>query len=228
MVKVMERTSTERPVAGSAAQRRDAIAARQPVLRLDRRRVDTVLVSVGALVTVVLVAAGALLTWGSRFTEGYVGDELAAQGISFPGADALVAEGRQDLQGFAGEQVTTGEQAEAYASYIEGHIDAVADGATYAELSGPERAAKAAVNEAVAQGAPAEEVSALQAEAAKLAGQRDTIFKGEMLRGTLLNTYAWSTIGRIAGIAATVALVAAAAMAALVVAGVVHLRTVGR
>ena len=45
-----------------------------------------------------------------------------------------------------------------------------------------------------------------------------------MLRGTLLNAYAWSTVGRIAGIAAVGAFIAAAAMAILVVAGVVHLR----
>jgi hypothetical protein len=38
----------------------------------------------------------------------------------------------------------------------------------------------------------------------------------------LLSTYAWSTIGRIAGIAATVAFIAAAAMLVLVVMGIAH------
>lgn len=228
MVKVMQRTSTDLPVSGSTTQRAGAAAVDAPVLQLDRRRVDALLVGLGAVATVVLVVAGALLTWGSRFTDDYVGDELAAQNISFPGAEALAAEGRQDLLGHAGEQVTTGAQAEAYASYIGGHIAGIADGATYSELGGPERAAKAAVSEAVAAGAPAEEVEALRAQATAVTAQRDSIFKGEMLRGTLLNTYAWSTIGRIAGIAATAAFVAAAAMAALSVAGVLHLRKVSR
>ena len=58
--------------------------------------------------------------------------------------------------------------------------------------------------------ATAEEIEALQGEANKIAGQRESIFKGEMLRGTLLNTYAWWTIGRIAFIAAISAFVAAA------------------
>jgi hypothetical protein len=56
---------------------------------------------------------------------------------------------------------------------------------------------------------------------------RDSPFRGETLRGLLLCSYAWSTIGRIAGIAGIAAIVAfagAAVMAALVVAGLVHLR----
>jgi hypothetical protein len=52
--------------------------------------------------------------------------------------------------------------------------------------------------------------------------QRDTLFKGETLRGLLLSTYAWATIGQIAGIAAVVAFVAAGVMLMLVIAGLVH------
>lgn len=80
------------------------------------------------------------------------------------------------------------------------------------------------MSEAISNGADAAEVAELESIAAEISGQRDSIFRGEMLRGALLNTYAWSTIGRIAGIAALVAWVAAAVMAALVVAGVVHMR----
>jgi hypothetical protein len=50
------------------------------------------------------------------------------------------------------------------------------------------------------------------------------MFKGETLRGLLLSTYAWSTIGQIATIAGGVAFIAAGVMAVLVVAGVIHLR----
>ena len=45
-----------------------------------------------------------------------------------------------------------------------------------------------------------------------------------MLRGSLLNTYAWDTIGQIAGIAAIVAFVGAFVMLVLVLAGGLHLR----
>ncbi|MDH4170407.1 MAG: hypothetical protein OEW42_12545 [Acidimicrobiia bacterium] len=195
-----------------------------PVIVVNRRRLDIGLMMFGALLILVLLVAGALLTWGSNFAENYVHDELAAQNITFPEADALIEQGRDDLAGYGGEQVTTGKQAEAYSSYIGGHVEGIADGATYAELGGPERAASAAAAEAIANGAPAGEVAALEEEAAALTEQRESIFRGEMLRGALLNTYAWSTIGRIAGIAAIAAFIGAATLLVLVVAGVIHLR----
>ena len=70
------------------------------------------------------------------------------------------------------------------------------------------------------------EIAELQATADQLTAQRDTLFKGETLRGLLLSSYAWATIGTIASIAAWVALIGAALMAGLTIAGVVHLRRV--
>lgn len=189
-----------------------------------RRRVDQLLIAVGVAAAVVMAVAGGLLTWGNNFSEDYVTDELAAQQISFPPSDALVEEGRADLAEFGGVQVTTGEHAEAYASYIGGHLADTAGGLTYAQID--DRGAAAAVEEAKADGASDAKIAELQAKADQLTAQRDTIFKGEMLRGTLLNAFAWSTMGRIAGIAATVAFVGAAVMALLSVAGVLHLRKV--
>lgn len=199
-----------------------------PVVALKRRTVDSVLIGLGVVVTLVLAVSGALLTWGNNFSEDYVRDELSSQQIFFSDAESLEAEGRTDLVKYAGVQVTTGEHAEAYASYIDHHLDDIADGMTYAELGGPERAAKAAVTEATESGASADEIAALQGEADAVAGQRNTLFKGETLRGLLLSAYAWSTIGRIAGIAATAAFLAAAAMAVLVVLGLFHHRKVAK
>ena len=67
----------------------------------------------------------------------------------------------------------------------------------------------------------------MQTKVDTISGQRDSLFKGETLRGLLLSSYAWATVGQIAGIAAIVAFVAAAVMAALVVAGLVHERRLG-
>ncbi|MEZ5216466.1 MAG: hypothetical protein R2705_08370 [Ilumatobacteraceae bacterium] len=197
-----------------------------PVVAVKRQTIDKVLIALGAVVAVVLAVAGGLLSWGNNFAEDYVHDELATQQIFFPAADALETEGRTDLVKYAGLQVTTGQHAEAYASYIDHHLAGIADGMTYAELGGPERAAKAAVTEATDNGASADEIAALQAKADGVANQRNTLFKGETLRGLLLSAFAWATIGRIAGIAATVAFIAAAAMALLVVFGMFHLRRV--
>jgi hypothetical protein len=52
----------------------------------------------------------------------------------------------------------------------------------------------------------------------------DTVFKGTMLRGTLLTAYAFGTLGSIAGIAALVSLVGAAFMLLLSILGLLHIR----
>ena len=194
------------------------------VVALPRRTIDSILIGVGAVMMVVFVVAGGLLTWGSNFSDDYVTKELSSQNISFPAADALKEEGRNDLLEFAGQRLTTGDQAEGYASFINGHLQHIADGATYADLGGPESAANKAVTDAVAAGAPQAEVDTLKATAAGITGQRNTLFKGETLRGLLLTAYAWSTVGTIAGIAAIGAFIAAAIMAVLVILGVVHHR----
>lgn len=196
----------------------------EKVVKIDRRTVDRILIGLGAVIAAVLVVAGALLTWGATFSNDYVYDELSSQNIFFNSEEALRAEGRDDLVKYAGEQVTTGRHAEAYASYIDGHLPEL----TYAEQGAGERAARAAVTEAEEAGASEEEIQALRDEAAQLTQQRDTTFKGETLRGLLLSAYAWSTIGQIAGIAAIAAFVGAALMAILVVLGLVHMRRYDR
>ena len=187
-----------------------------------RRTIDTVLIAAGVVVTVVLLAAGALLTWGSNFAEDYVGDELSSQAIFFPDTASLEEEGRDDLIQYAGEQVTTGDEAEAYASFINGHLEGIADGATYAELGGPQSEAREALAAAQDAGEDDATIAELQGTVDEITGQRDSLFRGETLRGLLLSTFAWSTIGRIAGIAATVAFIAAAAMLVLVILGLFH------
>jgi hypothetical protein len=195
-----------------------------PVVALRRRTIDTVLIGIGAVCVAVLAIAGGLLAWGHNFATDYVRDELSSQNVFFPDEAALQKEGRTDLVRFAGEQVTTGARAEAYASYIGHHLDGIAGGATYADLGQPETAAKAAVQTAKDGGQSAAAVADLQAKADAITNQRNTLFKGETLRGLLLSAFAWSTVGMIAGYAAIGAFIAAAMMAVLVVLGFVHLR----
>ena len=192
------------------------------IVNLHRRSIDKVLIGMGVIATLVFASAGALLMWGANFADDYVHRELSSQHVSFPEADALKAEGRGDLAEFAGQQVTTGTQAEAYASYINGHLQEIANGKTYSEID--DRGAAAAVVDARAAGATAADIAKLQTTADTLKAQRDSLFKGETLRGLLLSSYAWATIGTIAMIAAWVAFGGAVLMAGLVIAGVVHLR----
>ena len=192
------------------------------MVQLHRRTIDKVLIGMGTVAAVVFAAAGGLLMWGANFAEDYVHDELASQNVIFPDAGALTEEGRDDLVRYADEQVTTGDEAEAYASYIDGHLEGIADGKTYSEID--DRGAAQAVTEARESGASEAEIAELQATADELRSQRDSLFRGETLRGLLLSSFAWSTVGEIAGIAAWVAFAGAALMAALVLAGLVHIR----
>ncbi|HEY2997519.1 MAG TPA: hypothetical protein VGJ43_03040 [Acidimicrobiales bacterium] len=209
----MSATMQERPVVAEP---------RTDVIEVHRRSIDKILISFGLIAAIVFAAAGGLLTWGSNFADDYVHDELSSQKVFFPDEAALREEGRTDLVKYADEQVTTGDEAEAYASFINGHLQGIADGKTYSQID--DRGAAQAVVDAKAAGASQAEVAQLQATADKLKGQRDTLFKGETLRGLLLTSFAWATIGRIAGIAAWVAFAGAAVMIVLVLAGMVHLR----
>ena len=186
-----------------------------------RRTIDTVLIAAGVVVTVVLVARcpadlGQQLRRGLRRRRTLVAEHLLPR-RRLPGR-----EGRDDLIQYADEQVTTGAEAEAYASFIDGHLQGIADGATYAELGGPQSEARAALSAAQDAGEDDATIAELQGTVDELTGQRDSLFRGETLRGLLLSTFAWSTIGRIAGIAATVAFIAAAAMVVLIILGVFH------
>jgi hypothetical protein len=174
-----------------------------------RRTFDLILSSVGAMLTLVLVVAGGLLMWGYSFANGNVRDQLVAQQIYFPpaGSDALKSpEVGPYLNQYAGQQLTTGAQAEAYADhFIAVHLKEVAGGQTYAQMS------------AKAQADPTN---------TQLQGQVATLFKGETLRGMLLNAYAFWKIGQIALFAAIASFVLAAVMAVLTVLGYWHLRKV--
>jgi hypothetical protein len=126
---------------------------------------------------VALVLAGGGVFYGSMFAKNFISDQLSAQKITFSTKEALVKEGREDLVKYAGQQLTTGDQAKAYASYIQGHLAKVANGKTYSEVSADFQKDK--TNQT-------------------LAGQRTTLFMGETLRGILLNTWGWGLIGTIA------------------------------
>jgi hypothetical protein len=104
------------------------------IVRLPRRRIDQLLIGFGVIAAIVFAVAGGLLAWGANFADDYVHDELSSQNVFFPDEASLREEGRDDLVKYADEQVTTGSEAEAYASFIGGHMEGIADGQTYAEI----------------------------------------------------------------------------------------------
>jgi len=173
-----------------------------------RRTFDILIAAAGLLLAVTLIASGVLLTWAHTFIGNEVHTQLAAQQIYFPPANskAVAAPEFAAMRQYGGQQLTTGAQAEVYADhFIANHLKEIGGGKTYAQLSA---------------------LSIAQPDNAKLAGQVATVFKGETLRGLLLNAYAFGTMGMIAGIAAIAAFIAGAVMLVLSGLGLVHARRV--
>ena len=73
-----------------------------------------------------------------------------------------------------------------------------------------------------AQQANASNVADLQKQLADLTAQRETVFKGETLRGLLLTSYGFSEFGAKAAQAATVAYLASGLMFLLAIFGLIH------
>jgi hypothetical protein len=161
------------------------------MFHMRRTTFDKVLGWVGVSLGVVLLAAGGLLLWGSSYVHNTVTSQLSSQQIYFPPASAFAhpKAGSEitpnmipSVSQYAGQQLLTGQQAEAYADhFIAQHVYDMSGGKTYSQLSG----------EALAQ----PNNTQLQTLVA-------TVFKGETLRSMLLNAYGWWKVSQITYIAA--------------------------
>lgn len=179
-----------------------------------RRRVFDLLASFGGiLLVVVLLVAGGLLMWGYSFTHSNVHTQLAEQQIVFPpkAAFAHPKPGGEitpsmipSVSKYAGQRLTTGAQAEAYANhFIAQHLYDMPYHGIYAKISAAAMA---------------------QPNNAKLAELKAASFQGTTLRGLLLEAYAFSTIGLIMLWGAIASFVLAVIMALLVALGFRHSR----
>jgi len=168
---------------------------------MNRKTWDRIVSASAAVIAVAMIVLGAFAIYGGNFGRENVQTRLEPQHIQFPPLSAMTPEEQTSVGAFAGQQVTTGNQAEAFSRYIAGHLEAVNGGATYSETSAAARAEGLAPD-----------------VAAELQGKADTLFKGETLRSMLLNAYGWWTV-------ATIALFAGYAMVAmgLVLAGLAAL-----
>jgi hypothetical protein len=176
------------------------------------------IITLQSILVVVFAAASGFLFYEGNFVTNMIHDELVSQQISFPGTDQIKAGGAldpkefsQEIRNYAGQQVDNGDKARVYANdFIAKHLQGVAGGQTYAQMSGKAMAANAA-----AAADPTNTV--LQTQAATLNGQVATLFKGETLRSMLLNAYGWYTVGTYAIYAGIGLLIAAlVALGALV------------
>jgi hypothetical protein len=161
--------------------------------QMRRTTFDKILGRAGTVFGVVLLAAGGLLLWGSAYVHNTVQGQLAAQQITFPptSAFAQAKPGTEitpsmipSVSQYAGQQMLTGQQAEAYADhFIAVHIAEMGGGKTYSQLSAE---------------------SLAQPNNTQLATTVNTVFKGETLRSMLLNAYGWWKVSQITYIASLV------------------------
>ena len=178
---------------------------------MSRKVFDKIASVGGAVLVVVLVVAGGLLTWGHSFVQSNVHDQLAQQQIYFPPAAAFKAAkpGTEitpsmilSVSQYAGQQLLTGQQAKVYANdFIKVHLSEMPYGGVYSKAS------------AAAMKDP---------KNAQLQTVVSTIFKGTTLRAMLLNAYAFSMIGTIMLYGAIAAFISAAILAVLVGLGFWH------
>ncbi len=174
-----------------------------------RRTFDALVSAAGLLLVAVLVVAGVLLTWGHSYASSQVTSQLSAQKIVFPATSnaefrALPKADQAAMAPYAGQLMTTGAQARAYADhFIAYHLSLIGGGKTYSQLSALSRAHPAST---------------------ALASQVQTVFQGTTLRSMLLEAYGFWTFAQIALIAAIASYAAAGLMLILSVLGLAHLR----
>jgi hypothetical protein len=159
-----------------------------------RRNSRFTIVIAGFAAAVLLAVAGGLLMWGSAYVHNTVTNQLSAQQIYFPPQSAFAhpKAGTEitpnmipSVSQYAGQQLLTGQQAEAYADhFIAQHVYDMSGGKTYSQLSA---------------------LSMAQPTNTKLAGLVNTVFKGETLRSMLLNAYGWWKVSQITFIASLIA-----------------------
>jgi hypothetical protein len=176
---------------------------------LRRRTFDALVSGTGLLLAAVLLAAGILLGWAHSFVSSEVHNQLAAQKIAFPAQSnpefkALPPQDAAAMAQYAGQQMTSGAQAETYADhFIAYHLSLIGGGKTYSQLSA---------------------LSVAQPANAKLAAEVQTVFRGDTLRSMLLDAYGFWKMGQIALIASIISYLGAGLLVLLSIFGFMHLR----
>jgi hypothetical protein len=178
---------------------------------MNRKTWDKLVSSAGIVVAIVLVVLGGLAVYGGNFGRNSVQDRLTPEKVAFPPYDAMTPEEQASVGQFAGQTVDTGPEAQAFATFIAGHLTFVNDGKTYAETSAAARV----------DGLDPKTAADLQAKA-------DVLFKGETLRSIMLNAYGWWTVATIALYAGWLMIVAGIVLGVLAIFGFIHAGRVGR
>lgn len=165
----------------------------------------------GLGIAIILFGLGTMMSGDAKFADQYVARQLSEQRITFKAADALTPDERQTpcLVEHAGKPLITGEQAECYANhFIARHLKAVAGGQTYSQLREVQTTLRGQIATAQANN-DAAVVADLQRQLTDVTAKRQTLFEGETVRGLLLTSFGFSTLGDRAALGATISFTAA-------------------
>jgi len=112
---------------------------------MQRKVFDQLASGVGAVIVVVLLVAGGLMTWGYTYAHSNVHDQLAQQQIYFPPQSAfahpkvgteITPSMIPSVSQYAGQQLLTGPQANVYADdFIAVHLSHLPYGGVYSKIS---------------------------------------------------------------------------------------------
>jgi hypothetical protein len=185
---------------------------------MNRKSFDKIASVIGLLLAGFLIVIGGILQYGGNFATDQVAAQLEPQAITIPaenGDPKVTDDVKKFFADNGGKVMTTGKQAQMYADhYIGFHMSEMP---TYAAASGANRAAAGAL-------ATDPTNPELQAAAKQASGMVETVFKGETLRGMLLNAYAFGTLGQIAMVASYVSFAGGIIFLILALLGFAHLR----
>jgi len=169
---------------------------------------------------------GLVLTSNANFARNYTRNQLSQEKITFKTADTLTAEEKEApcLVKYAGQALTTGKQAECYAnSFIGLHVKSTAAGRTYSTQGDYVNGLKTQLADAQKATPPdAAKIADLNTQITAGNAARETLFKGETLRGLLLTSYGFSVFGIKGGQGAAVAYLVSGLMLLLSLAGLYH------
>lgn len=182
-----------------------------------RSTIDRLVSWFGVAVAVVLLVGAGLMFWSSSFIHDQVSQQLKDQKIVMPSGERI-----QDprikpyLEQYAGQEMTNGEQAKAFADhYIWVHMQDQGGGKTYEEVSG----------EYIGM---MKDPNADTAKVAELGELRQSLFMGNTLRGLLLNAYAFDKVGSIIRIGGIVSLIGGLLLLVLAALGFRHAGTAAK
>src|SRR5436305_2490077 len=148
---------------------------------MQRRTLDIIFSAGGMALAGLLLIVGLVMTSNANFAKSYVHDQLAQQKITFTKASALKPEEKKAacIVKYAGQQLTTGKQAECFANeYVGLHLKTIpnASGKTYAELGDVQTDLRTQIADATKNNPAA--VAGLQKQLADITTARETVFKG--------------------------------------------------